>query len=308
MPLPSDVHIDAALSNLSVKYGNSQYVGELLMPALPVNKDSDKYFIYGKENLRTYKTYRAPGTRATSVDWSVSSDSFKCEEHALEHPIPDETRNEADAPLQIESDSVEMLSDMLMLDQEVRVAALALTAGSYATGHTKALAAGQKWDDYTASDPIKDVSTARSLIHSKIMRVPNTLLLGNQVFEALRQHPEIIGRMSDNVSKIVTKEFLAMIFEVERVIVGDALKITSREGAATEVSSYVWGKNAILAYVGTPGLKTITFGQTFRRTGYKQVEKWREQPIKSDIVKTADKTDEKIVASGAGYWLSTVIS
>lgn len=304
-PLPSDVHIDAALSNLSVKYTNDELVGERLFSVLPVMKDSDKYFIYGKENLRTYRTKRAPGTRAASMDWSVSSDSFKCEEYALEHPITDEERENSDQPLNPEADATEMLTDTIMLDHEVRMATLATTAGSYATGNANA--ATNKWDDFTASDPVEDVRAMASLIHSKIMRKPNTLLLGKQVYDVLCNHPDILSRLSGNATKVVTEEMLAFIFKVKEVIVGSAMQITSREGAAAEVSSYVWGKNVVLAYKGNAGIKTLTFGQVFRRKGYRQVEKWREQPIKSDIVKTADKTDEKIIASGAGALLSAVI-
>ena len=305
-PLPSDVHIDAALSNLSIKYSNDELVGERLFSVLPVDKDSNKYFIYGKENLRTYRTKRAPGTRAASMDWSVSSDSYKCEEYALEHPITDEEREDADAPINPEADATEMLTDTIMLDHEVRMATLATTAGSFAVGHANA--APKKWDDYTASDPVEDVRAMGSLIHSKIMRKPNTLLLGKQVFDVLCNQPDILARLSGNATKVVTEEMLAFIFKVKEVIVGSGVQITSREGAATEVSSYIWGKNVVLAYKGAPGLKSLTFGQVFRKKGYRQVEKWREQPIKSDIVKTADKTDEKIIASGAGALLSAVIS
>lgn len=305
-PLPSDVHIDVALSNLSVQYQNAQMVGEKLFPALTVNKDSDKYFIYGKEDMRSYKTKRAPGTRANKMDWSLSSDSFKCEEYALEHNIPDEVRNEADAPIKPEMDGTEMLTKALLLDQEVRIATLALTSGSYASGH--AAAAANKWDDFEASDPLEDIRAMAAKIHLSIMQVPNKLLLGKQVYDILRNHPAIVARLSDSATRIVTAQKLAELFEVEEVIVGGAKQITSVEGAATEASSYVWGKNVILAYVGTPGLKTITFGQTFRRSGYRQVEKWREQPIKSDVVKVADKTDEKIIASGAACLLSAVVS
>lgn len=305
-PLPGDVHIDVALSNLSIKYQNAELVGERLFPCLTVDKDSNKYFIYGKENLRTYKTKRAPGTRASSMDWSVSSDSYKCEEYALEHPIADEVRNEADAPLKPETDASEMLTDTLLLDHEARIAALALTTGSYASGH--AGAAAKKWDDYTASDPIEDVRAMNALIHGKIMRPANTLLLGKQVYEVLRNHPAVLGRLSVNEMRKVTLQMLAELFDVQEVLVGGARQITSVQGAATEVSSYVWGKNVILAYKGAPGLKTITFGQCFRRSGYRQVEQWREQPIKSDIIKVADKTDEKIIASGAGALLTAVVS
>jgi hypothetical protein len=305
-PLPSDVHIDVALSNLSVKYQNAELVGERLFSSLTVDKESGKYWIYGKEDMRTYRTKRAPGTRANKMDWKVSSDSFKCEEYSLEHAIPDEVRQIADAPLKPESDATDYITKALLLDQEVRIATLATTAGSYATGHYGA--AATKWDDFQASDPVEDIRAMNSLIHGKIGQPANTMLLGKQVYDVLRNHPAILGRLSDSAMRKVTTALLAELFDVQEVIVGGARQITSAEGAAAETSSYVWGKNVILCYKGMPGLKTITWGQLFRQQGYRQVEQWREQPIKSDIVKVADKTDEKIIATGAAAWKSAVVS
>ena len=46
MPEVSQVHIDAALSNVSVAYRNPAFVADAIAPPLAVRKQSDKYFIY----------------------------------------------------------------------------------------------------------------------------------------------------------------------------------------------------------------------------------------------------------------------
>ena len=45
----SDVHVDQALTNISLAYSQSAgFVGNLLFPTVPVAKDSFKYFTYGR--------------------------------------------------------------------------------------------------------------------------------------------------------------------------------------------------------------------------------------------------------------------
>ena len=51
MPALAQIHIDQALTNLSVMYRNAAYVGDQVLPILPVNKRSNKYFIYRKEDF-----------------------------------------------------------------------------------------------------------------------------------------------------------------------------------------------------------------------------------------------------------------
>ena len=44
MPQSNEVHIDAALTNLSVGYQNPAFIADRLAPVVPVRKQSDKYF------------------------------------------------------------------------------------------------------------------------------------------------------------------------------------------------------------------------------------------------------------------------
>ena len=42
-PVKRDVHIDAILSNVSVKYGNGEAIADIVFPRVKVKKESDKY-------------------------------------------------------------------------------------------------------------------------------------------------------------------------------------------------------------------------------------------------------------------------
>lgn len=45
MPAISQIHIDQALTNISVMYRNASYVADEVFPILPVSKRSNKYFL-----------------------------------------------------------------------------------------------------------------------------------------------------------------------------------------------------------------------------------------------------------------------
>ena len=61
MPDMSMVHVDQALTEVSVAYRNTQYVADSVFPVVPVSKQSNKYFIYSKDNFRTLDDARRPG-------------------------------------------------------------------------------------------------------------------------------------------------------------------------------------------------------------------------------------------------------
>jgi len=48
MPQLSSLHIDRGLTNLSVAYTNEDYVADRVFPGLPVDKRSNKYFVYDR--------------------------------------------------------------------------------------------------------------------------------------------------------------------------------------------------------------------------------------------------------------------
>ncbi|HBF33017.1 TPA: hypothetical protein DDW35_00500, partial [Candidatus Sumerlaeota bacterium] len=113
MPEVSQVHVNAALTNLSVAYRNPAFISDLIAPAVAVRKQQDRYFIYdaAREAFRSTNDLRAPGTQANEVDFALSTDSYYCEDHALVSVIPDEERENADPVIQPEIDRVEFLSD-----------------------------------------------------------------------------------------------------------------------------------------------------------------------------------------------------
>lgn len=296
-PTRSEVHIDVGLSNVSIKYRNADWAAEKLAPPLLVGKDSNKYWVYGQENFDLADDVRAPGTRGVSIDWTAAPFPYLVVEHAQTHPIPDEVRDDADEPLNMEIDSTEFLTERIGRRLEFDTATIATSAASYANSsavpNVVNLANSAKWSDYAGSDPLVDVANMKTIVHNASGSDPNVLVLGHKVFIALKNHPKIKEMLkyggTPGAPAKVTAQGLAELFEVDEVVDAKALYNTAKEGA-TRSLSYIWGSNAVLA-VRPPamGIKVLTFMSIFRRKGWRKTERWRQDPERSDFIRVSDK-------------------
>jgi hypothetical protein len=302
MPEPENVHIDQILTNISIQYRNAAYVGLEIMPVVPVKKRSDIYYIYDStaDRFRIPQTLRAPKTDSKTVDWKVTTDGYVCEEHALNDLIDDDERDNADKPLNLEVDTVEFLTDILQLGLEMRIKDMLESSLS-------AHAPDPKWDVYDTSDPIADIEAGKSAIHAAIFREPNILLLGKAVYDQLKHHPKLLERIKYSQKGVITTDLMASLFEVGKVIIGGAGYNTAKEGKA-ESLAYLWGKNAILAYVEpNPGLKKFSLGYVFQSQKF-QTRRARLETKHSDWFEVGDKEIAKIVSASCGYRISPAIT
>jgi len=304
MPDVANVHTDAILSNISEKYSNAAYVGLQLLPVVPVKKESDKYYKYDSkaDRFRIPTTLRAPKTESKMVDWKVTTGTYQCEEHALNDLIDDREKNNADKPLNLEVDTVEFLTDIIELAQEKRIVDLLTGAGM-----THNATITTKWNVYADSDPISDIETGKQDVHSRIFRYPNVLLLGVQVYDQLKHHPDILDRIKYVQKGVVTPELMASIFEVDKVIIGAAGYNTKKEGQ-TAIYGYLWGKYALLAYVEPrPGIKKFSLGYTFK-VGKNITRRARLEVKHSDWFEPSMIVDEKLVAVDCSYLMKACVA
>lgn len=307
MLVQQDVVIDPALSNVSVKYTNDNFIADLVLPVVRVTKQTGKYYIYDKSNLRVDKTNRAAGSPANEVDMGLSlSGVFTCDDHALKGFVVDEVQDQAEAALNPLVDETENITEKLMIDREVAAAALLTSTANLTQNVT--LAGTDQWSDYSNSDPVGDVRTARTTIHAATFKKPNTMILGKQVFDMLIEHPQIIDRIKYSQLGIVTTQLLARLFQVETVLVGESGQNTAAEGQ-TDVLAYIWGKDVILAYI-SPVVRTkmLTLGVTFTY-GTRQVKRWRDEDREGTWVRVGkDNYVQKLIAAACGYLIKAAVA
>jgi len=303
-PSKGDVHTNSVLSGVSVMYKNDSYIADQVLPVVPVKKESDLYYTYTR-NWRLPVALRAAGAEAAEVEWNVGSDTYSCIEYALKDLLPDRVRNNADKPLSMDADTTENLTDLIQLGREKRVADVVFTSGNH--GSTSALSGTNQWDDYAGSDPIGDVRTAMNTVHAASGKLPNTMVMGREVFIKLLDHPDVLERIKYTQKGKITSQILASLFEVDKILVGNALYDSSTVDAS-ESLGYIWGKNVALIYAQqSPGLKKVSYGYQFQSRGFR-TKKWREEGRDGDFFESGEIRDEKIVATSCGYLYTTVVS
>lgn len=316
----SDWHIDAALSEMSIQYSldPSMYLGNQVMPVVPVTKQSDVYRIWDKDYwFKIPKTLRARATRANRVATAVSSATYYAHNYALEEPIAFEDLDNADTSLEMEQSTARHLLQLMMLDQEDRVATLYTTAANVGSGN--ALTGTNRWNDRANSDPVSDVSTGRGWIQKETGQRSNTIVVGQEIHDALLLHPDIIDRVkyTQRADGSTLEAALADILLGKgggRYFVGGVPKQNAAEGLPTSASSmtYIWGKNVNILYVPTaPGrnLPSAAYAFRWKPAGFTDfvVETKDDDDIKARLKRINYFQDEKITASQLIYLLSTVV-
>ena len=126
MPQRGNVHIDAALTNLAIRYRNLMFVADMVFPIVPVVKESDKYYVFSREELREVDTFRAVGAPSNEIDWDVTNATYSAEEYALKKLVPDRIVNNADAPIRPRMTTQDKLLKLIYLGYEKRVKNYAL--------------------------------------------------------------------------------------------------------------------------------------------------------------------------------------
>jgi len=312
MPQPNinSVHIDAILTNISVAYLQNQtnFIADKVFPVIPVDKKSDKYFVYTKNDwFRDEAQRRAPGTESAGGGYNLSTATYSADVFAFHKDVDDQTVANADAPLNPLREATEFVTRRLMLRRELQFVSDFFTTGIWAddvTGVAGTPTSGQtkQWSDYASSDPISDIENGKSE------------MLGTTGMEP-KNHPDLVDRIKYTSSQTITTDMLAAMFDIPRVMVAKAVKATNVEGAA-EAYGFAHGKKALLAYVAPqPGLMTPSAGYTFSWTGVSGglgatigTSQFRMESIKADRIEAEMSFDNKVISADLGYFWDTIVA
>jgi hypothetical protein len=296
------VHVDGPLTDVSVKYFNDEFIGERICPIVQVRKQSDLYYIYGKENFKRIESNRAPGDAARTISHTYKTAPYFCRSSSLNEKVPNEVRENADTPLDPEIDATENVTEVLQLNKEVRVRDMLYNG--ITVSHSPVI----KWD---AANNIfdKDILTGVASIHKRSLRRANKMIIPWHVAVALTTNSVIkeLVKYTMNILTIGSAILLPNPLWGMEVLIAGAGENTANLGQ-TETLNYVWGDTIILAYVNpSPGLKRMSLGYIFQWKA-RETTKWYEQKEKSTYVEVEEYADEKVVCAECGYKITTPLT
>lgn len=311
-PTSSDVHVDAALSNISTGYRNSGYIADVIFPMVTVAKQSDKYFEWTKDFwFRNYVQLRAPGDTYPEGGLELSTSSYFADIFHLAFPINDEEAANQDEAVELEISGAEWLADQFMLNREAKIVADFFKTGVWGTDKT--LSGTDQWSDFANSDPEGDVITARQTVQKSTAAKITHTVMGKEVRDILGQHPLLLEKYKYTSAANLTDEQIAAALGVPSLTVGEAIDNSAQEGA-TFSGEYMWGKSVMLLHVATnPGKRVATAGYTFvwpagAGPDTVSIVNQRDDLRDRNVLKGKHAFDQKAVGTDLGYFIATAVA
>ena len=312
---------------MSVAYIQNQkdYIADQFAPLIPVQKQSDRYFVYTKGDwFRDEAQERAPGTQSAGSGYDLdNTPTYYAPVYALHQDVPDQIADNSDTPLRPYEDAQLFVTQRLLLKRE-RI----WTSTYFGTGIWNGTGAGDitgvasgpsfptsilQWDQ-PASTPIQDIHNMKALMLTQTGFEPNTLVLGYKAFHRVINNPSILDRIKYTQRGIVSADLLASLFELDKVLVGKATVNTAQKGAV-DAFQLVHGNHALLAYVApNPGLRVPSAAYTFAWTGLlgagafaNRIKRFRMEWLESDRIEGEMAFACKVVAADLGMFVNGVV-
>lgn len=319
MPTSNSTHIDAAISQLMLRRlveGGKNLIANKVFTPLTVDRDSDKYYKFNDANTIVPETERKGGAEANLTDYDFTTGTFQATRKALKHFIDDDIYSNADNVIKrnYRKSTALDITDKLLVDKEVRAAAVAFNTSNF-SGKTEALAGTNQWNDYANSTPFDVISEKAEVVLQNSGKQPNTIIMGQEVWTQLRNHPQLIDRLPDNrVRRANINLFKEMLgdedLNIENVLIGRQTQNTGTASSAT--NSFIWGKFCLVAYI-SPESRTVmdnTLSKTFvpKDLSGMQIEYYRLDNYKGLFCEANTKYVHEIVNNACGYLLSTVVA
>ena len=316
MPLPSQNHIDAALTDFSIAYMQDAngFIARRMFPAVGSAHQTDNYYTYSKADMNRADATKYDGSGPTAgKTFGLASNPYSINVWALHYDVSEHERANADPVIDPEEDAVMAVAQDLMITEDREWASAAFSTGVWGTDVVGGTNFTQ-FDD-AASNPIETLRTGVTTILQNTGRLPNKLGMGHEAWsEGLADHPDVLDRIKHTQTGVVTEDLVAQILGLDEVLVGQGIRNTAQEGL-TGSYSFNLGKNALLIHSNGGGKKTPTAGRTFvwsGLTGNAQGVMTKRYEIPEEgaypRIEQHNTFVHKVTASDLGYYLSGVVA
>ena len=326
MPAPSTSlatlrpDLSASLMEFNLAQDRQGFIGMQVLPVLEVGRAAGTFGRIPIEQLLVNReTRRAPGGGYSRSKFTFTTDSYATEENGHEEPVDD---NEAQIYVDYfdaEQVAAQRAQDVVLRNAEKRIADLIFNATTW-TGAALTTGITNEWDKNHLTDavPIADVEAARLKVWTGCGLWPNALILNRKVFNNLRMLDDIkeaiasTGAGYPTRARDITVQQLASVFDLDYILVAGGAKNTAIEGQTLALSQIWSDEYAMICRLCTtgdirePGLgRVMHYGADGSQVGA-LIETYRDETVRSDIVRARHQVDEKVLYIECGHLLWNV--
>lgn len=292
-------------------------IGAQVCPPLPVMARAGQYpriQIDAANLLRNETKGRGPSANYPRVQRAVTSDTYTCQEYGLEEAVDDSERNDYSRFFDMEAAAVKNIMRQVKLAHELRVSTVinnraTWTATTAATAYTAANIAS--FDIGLDVDVVKQAIASRGE-DTNNLTVVMSLAMFNLARASTRLQNRIRGTISTDSLLNLSKQAMADALEVKQVLVGNNSYDTTAQGVTSSFSP-IWGNTNIWIGQVAPfsGAESFFSGGALATLFWQQegeiftTETYREEAIRSEIVRCRQFCSEKVINANQGYILAT---
>jgi hypothetical protein len=312
MQVSSSATIRPDLMDAVREYGNglnSQFMATDVLPIAGTAFQSGTFGVLPIENLTNQSTAgkRAPGSGYNRQQSNIETSNYTCEEYGFEEPIDDGEAKRMGIYFDAELAATQINEFRLRRAQEVRAAALLFNASNF-SGYTGSVST--EWSN-VAGTPYNDIQDTILTIKQNVGGVIDgelCLACSEKVFRNIVQTTEFKGMRAggtgSNMDKVVPSDV-----DAARILGIDNIFHSSAQNAAADV----WDDEYALLFIRSQSpilSSSVQLGRSFLWTqdtaSNVLIESYRDEAVRSNIIRCRQYVDEKVFNYAAGYLFANI--
>jgi hypothetical protein len=311
--------INPVLSAVAMIYSNPAIamIADKVMPRIDVAKKFSWTLFDEAQAMTVPQTLVGRKSAPTEVDFSGLLQTDETVDYGLDDVVPiDEVKawqrsvqeggGKGMDPLMV---STMLLTKLVELDREVRVAGRVFNTANYPGSNQATLSGTSQWSDFGNSNPLDAILAALDVPFYR----PNTAVFGQATFTKLRQHPRIVQAVfgTAQTGGVVSRKALAEVLEIEEVLVGASFVNNARRGQPA-VRARTWGKGAAFLYVDKEAAMAKQPCWGFTGQFGSRVAGNIPEPVKglrgSERVRSGESLKEVVSAPALGFYFANAVA
>tara|TARA_R110000796_G_scaffold246820_3_gene371869 strand:+ start:1638 stop:2561 length:924 start_codon:yes stop_codon:yes gene_type:complete len=298
MSLYTSATFNPVLSEALNKIGENKFVGTQILPVRDIATKSGQYPVFGDDQFDlNASVVRAAGSAFARRDFAYGQQDFSCKQYALEGLLPDEDATQAsdDGVSDASAAIAQKLQRDIMVGHELRVAAAMNAAGFNSTAVTAS------FNSKATALPIEDIQLAVERLNGNGFYDGLALIIETSLFNKMINTDDVRGIFNGN-GQYTNRQVILDALGVNQIIVTPTRYNSAAKGKAASRTK-VWPTgHFFVGQVAGGDFANGGFGRTLSYGpdgGVFSAESYRDEPIKSDVLRVLNSVDEVIINTNA---------
>jgi hypothetical protein len=314
MPDDSAFPRDEHLTAIAIAYSNPMngFIADELLPRVTVGKREFSWFKYPESTFYDIpETRLSPRGKVGEVELRGEKETSSCEDFGIQVPLSNDDVANAPKGVDPREKATERATHIVLLDRERQASELLFDQATYPTGNKRDLSASSGAQQFQQTNA-KPLDTLIDGLEACLVR-PNVVGFGQLAWRFFSMHPQVVKAVHGNSGDAgrATKEAVAQLLEVDKVVVGRSFANSVKPGKAP-VMTRLWGA-AVCALFLDPTVDTsggLTFGYTAtfgsRVAGSKPIDMGLDGGV---AVRSGERRKDLVVAPRAGFlWYNAAVA